>query len=79
MISQLATYERAIKMYLDEFGAQGVIHSINRKNAHTIVLTIESDTTYQIYIYDTDNRDVVRIDDRLFIYHEGEWKYLCRV
>ena len=79
MISKLATYERAIKMYLDEFGTQGTIQSINRKNAHTIVLTIESEMPYQIYIYDTDNRDVVRIDARLFIYHEGEWKYLCGV
>ena len=79
MINKLITYEKAINMYLDEFGTQGAIHSIYRKNHHTIVMSIENEMPYQIELTDTDNRDVVRIDDRLYIHHEGEWKYLCRV
>lgn len=80
MINKLVAYEQAIKVYLDEFGTQGAIQSINRVNAHTIVLNIASETPYQIYICDSDNRDVVRINDRLFIYHDGSgWEYLCQV
>lgn len=79
MINKLISYEKAINMYLDEFGTQGAIHSIYRKDHHTIVMAIEGEFPYQIVLQDTDNRDVVRIDDRLYIYHNGEWEYLCKV
>ena len=79
MINKLISYEKAINMYLDEFGTQGAIHSIYRKDHRTIVMAIEGEFPYQIVLQDTDNRDVVRIDDRLYIYHNGEWEYLCKV
>ena len=80
MINKLIAYEQAIKFYINEFGTQGAIHSIHRKDHRTIVMAIEGEFPYQIVLQDTDNRDVVRIDDRLFIYHDGSgWEYLCRV
>lgn len=79
MLSKVIMYSTAIKSFINDYCAPGTIRSINRKDSNTIVIIVEAEKCpYELVLTETNNKDVVKINDALYIYKDG-WTYLCRV
>lgn len=79
MLNQIMLYTPAITSYMEAYCEPGTIRTIRRKDNTTIIISIECETCpYDLVLQKTNNTDVVRINDALYIYESG-WKYLCRV